>query len=195
MGGRRIRGRICGKWSWRNIAGIMAGNITTVEAWLTSLPEDRHLAIGAVRDVILKSLDSGYEEAIAYDMISYFVPHSREPAGYHCNPKQPLHFAMLASKKNYMSLHLMCLYSRGDPDEPAAKLLEWFRAQCAKAGKKLDMGKACIRFRKVDDLALDAIAKVVGKVPVEKWIAMNRRIPEIRDQKAAGRASGRKAKK
>jgi hypothetical protein len=74
-------------------------------------------------------------------------------------------------------------------------LLERFRAQCAKAGKKLDMGKACIRFRKVDDLALDAIAKVVGKVPVEKWIAMNRRIPEIRDQTAAVRASGRKAKK
>lgn len=89
----------------------MASNIKTVEAWLTSLPEDRRSAIGAVRDVIRKSLDSGYEEGIAYGMISYFVPHRRYPAGYHCDPKQPLHFAMLASQKNYMSLHPMCLYS------------------------------------------------------------------------------------
>jgi Domain of unknown function (DU1801) len=158
----------------------MANKPTTVDAYLASLPEDRRSAIGAVRKVILKSLDAGYEEGISYGMISYCVPHSRYPAGYHCDPKQPLPFAILGSQKNYMSLHLMCLYSGGDPDGPAAKLQEWFQTEFAKAGKKLDMGKACINFRKADDLALDAIAKLFEKVPASKWIATNEKYLESR---------------
>src|SRR5271163_1465449 len=118
----------------------MAGKSTTVEAYLASLPEDRRSAIDAVRQVILKSLDSGYEEGISYGMISYCVPHSRYPAGYHCDPKQPLPFAILGSQKNYMALHLMCLYTCDDADTPAGKLLAWFQADWAKTGKKLDMG-------------------------------------------------------
>ena len=158
----------------------MASKPTTVDAYLASLPEDRRAAIGAVRKVILKSLDSGYEEGISYGMISYCVPHSRYPAGYSCDPKQPLPFAILGSQKNHMALHLMCLYTGGATDGPAAKLLEWFQTDWAKTGKKLDMGKACIRFKKADDLALDTIAKLFEKVPAAKWIATNEKFLETR---------------
>lgn len=158
----------------------MASKPTTVDGYLASLPEDRRSALQAVRKVILKSLDSGYEEGISYGMISYCVPHSIYPAGYHCDPKQPLPFAVLGSKKNYMSLHLMCLYSTGDPEGPAAKLQEWFEADWAKTGKKLDMGKACLNFKKADDLALGTIAKLFEKVPAAKWIAINEKFLESR---------------
>jgi hypothetical protein len=148
----------------------MATKPTTVDAYLASLPEDRRSAINTVRKVILKNLDPGYEEGISYGMISYCVPHSLYPAGYHCDPKQALPFAVLGNQKNYMALHLMCLYTC-EPGTPAAKLLDWFQQDWAKTGKKLDMGKACIRFKKTDDLALDTIAKVFEKVPAAKWIA------------------------
>jgi hypothetical protein len=172
----------------------MAGKPTTVEAYLASLPEDRRSAINAVRKVILKSLDAGYEEGISYGMISYCVPHRLYPAGYHCDPKQPLPFAVLGSQKNYMSLHLMCLYSTGDPHGAAAKLQEWFETDWAKTGKKLDMGKACVRFRKADDLALGTIAKLFEKVPAAKWIAANEKFLEMRkSQKPKKTASRRQA--
>jgi hypothetical protein len=158
----------------------MATKAATVEEYLAELPEDRRAAINAVRNVILKNLDAGYEEGISYGMIGYFVPHKLYPAGYHCDPKQPLPFAVLGSQKNYMSLHLMCLYSTGAPDGPAAKLQEWFRTEWAKTGKKLDMGKACINFKRADDLALDVIGEVFRKVPAKKWIATNEKFAEMR---------------
>lgn len=147
----------------------------TVEDYLASLPHDRREAINSVRGVLRRSLDPAYEESIAYGMIGYCVPHSLYPAGYHCDPKQALPFAILGSKKNYMSLHLMCLYSTGAPDGPAAKLLEWFEKEWAKTGKKLNMGKACINFKKADDLALDVIGKTVAKVPAKRWIEMTQK--------------------
>jgi hypothetical protein len=158
----------------------MAIKPTSVDAYLASLPEDRRSAIDAVRKVILKNLDSDYEEGISYGMISYCVPHSRYPAGYYCDPKQALPFAILGSQKNHMALHLMCLYTGGAPDGPATKLLDWFQTDWAKTGKKLDMGKACIRFKKADDLALDTIAKLFTKVPAAKWIATNEKFLEMR---------------
>jgi hypothetical protein len=158
----------------------MAGKPTTVDAYLASLPEDRRSAINAVRKVILRSLDSAYEEGISYGMISYCVPHSLYPAGYHCDPKQALPFAILGAQKNHMALHLMCLYTGGDTEGPAAKLLNWFETDWAKTGKKLDMGKACLRFKKADDLALETIAKLVEKVPAAKWIAINQKFLEAR---------------
>ena len=88
----------------------MQSKATTVEQYLAELPEDRRKAIEAVRQVILKNLDKDYEEGIQYGMIGYYVPHRVYPAGYHCDPKQPLPFAGLASQKNYMSLYLMCVY-------------------------------------------------------------------------------------
>ena len=95
-----------------------------------------------MREVILAHLPEGYEEMMQYGMIGYVVPHSLYPAGYHCDPKQPLPFAHLGSQKNHMALYLMCVYL----DSPIA---DWFRSAWAASGKKLDMGKACVRFKKL----------------------------------------------
>lgn len=141
----------------------MTSKAATVEEYLAALPEDRRSALMAVRTAILKSLPKGYEEGIQYGMIGYFVPHSLYPAGYHSNPKEPLPYLALASQKNYMSLYLMCVYAGHNEEE--------FRAAWAATGKKLDMGKSCVRFRKVDDLALDVIAEWISRVPVEKFVA------------------------
>jgi len=137
---------------------------TTVKQYLATLPPDRRAALEAVRAVILENLDSDYQETIQYGMIGYSVPHSVFPAGYHCDPKQPLPFASMASQKNYMSLYLMCIY--GDPKERA-----WFEKAWAKTGKKLNMGKSCIRFKKLEDLPLEVIGKAIKRVPAKKFIA------------------------
>lgn len=141
----------------------MQSKATSVEAYLNELPEDRRAAVSAVREVILKNLDPTYEEGMSYGMVGYHVPHSVYPAGYHCDPSKPLPFAGLGSQKNHMSLYLMCVY--GDPGEHA-KLVEGFK----KAGKKLDMGKACIRFKTLDDLPLDVIGAAVKRVPAKTYI-------------------------
>ncbi len=141
----------------------MTSKAKTVKEYLAGLPADRRGAIEAVRKVILKSLDKGYEEGMQYGMIGYFVPHSIYPDGYHCDSKQPLPFAGLASQKNYMSVYLSCVY--GNPEQEA-----WFRKEWAKTGKKLDMGKACIRFKKPEDLALDVIGKAIARVPVKQFV-------------------------
>jgi len=142
----------------------MQSKATTVEQYLAGLPVDRRAAIEAVRNVILKNLDSDYEEGMQYGMIGYYVPHHVHPEGYHCDPRQPLPFAALASQKNYMSLYLMCVYGGGD-------LLKWFEKEWARAGKKLDMGKCCVRFKKLEDLALDVIGEVIRRVPAKTYIA------------------------
>ncbi len=148
----------------------MQKKILTVEDYLASLPEERRAAINAVRKVILKNLDKDYEEGITYGMIGYYVPHSVYPAGYHCDPKQPLPLANLGSQKNYMSLHLMCLYTGGAESGPAFEHARWFREAWAKTGKKLDMGKACIRFKKAEDLALDVIGEAIRRVPAKAYV-------------------------
>src|SRR3984885_14482167 len=103
----------------------MTSKAATVDQYLSELPQDRRNAISAVRQVILKNLDCDYEEGIQYGMIGYYVPHRIFPAGYHCDPKQPLPLAALGSQKNYMSLHLMCAYSGGgEPNE----FSQWFQA-------------------------------------------------------------------
>ncbi len=169
----------------------MATKSPTVTEYLDSIPEDRRAELKAVRAMMKKSLDPGYSEGIGYGMILWSVPHSTYPAGYHCDPKLPLGFAALGAQKNYLVLHLMPLYSPGaDPASDAARLHDWFHKEWAKTGKKLDMGKACIRFRKADDLALDVIAKTVAKVPVSKWIAQNEKYAAMR--KAAKKASHKK---
>jgi uncharacterized protein YdhG (YjbR/CyaY superfamily) len=140
----------------------MSSKPTTVAEYLSGLPADRRQAIEAVRQVILKNLDKDFEEGIQYGMIGYYVPHRVYPPGYHCDPKQPLPFAALGSQKNYMSLYLMCTY--GDSGRA-----DRFRQAWAKTGKKLDMGKACIRFKKVEDLALDVIAETIKEVHARKY--------------------------
>ncbi len=142
----------------------MTSNASTVEDYLSQLPDDRRSALSAVREVILKNLPAGYEEGMGYGMIHYFVPHTIFPAGYHCDPRQPLGYALLASQKNHMALYLMCVY--GDADIRA-----WFEEEYRASGKKLDMGKACLRFKKLDDLSLDVIGKAIARVPVDKYVA------------------------
>jgi Domain of unknown function (DU1801) len=142
----------------------MTSKATTVEQYLSELPDDRRKALETVRQVILKNLDKDYEEGIQYGMIGYYVPHRVYPAGYHCDPKQPLPFAHLASQKNHMALYLMCIYGESD-------LSRWFREAWAETGKKLDMGKSCVRFKKVEDLALDVIAEAIKRAPAKKFLA------------------------
>jgi hypothetical protein len=141
----------------------MQSKARTVRQYLDELPEDRREAISAIRDVILKNLPAGYEEGMAYGMIGYHVPHSVYPPGYHCDPKQPLPYVSLALQKNHMALYLMGL---GDPEFEA-----WFRRAWADAGKKLDTGKSCVRFKKLEDVPLQVIGQAIRKVPVKKLVA------------------------
>ncbi len=141
----------------------MQSQAATVQQYLAELPEERRSALAAVREVILRNLDTDYEEGMQYGMIGYYVPHHVFPAGYHCDPRQPLPFAGLASQKNYMSLYMMSAYGGGAEEG-------WLRKQWARAGKKLDMGKCCIRFKKLEDLALDVIGEAIRRVPAKAWI-------------------------
>lgn len=142
----------------------MQSKAKTVQGYLAELSPERREAIDAVRKVILKNLDKDYEESMGYGMICYCVPHSVYPPGYHCKPEQALPYAALASQKQYMSVYLMCTYGDGSH-------LKWFQEAWAKTGKKLDMGKSCIRFKKVEDLALDVIGESIRRVPAKKYIA------------------------
>lgn len=142
----------------------MPAKPTSVKAYLDGLPEDRRKALRAVRAAVNRGLPAGYEEGVQYGMIGWFVPHRLFPDGYHCDPKQPVPFAGLASQKRYMSLYLMCIYA----DE---KHRRWFEKEWKKTGKKLDMGKSCIRFKSVDDLPLDVIQEAIARVPVEQFLA------------------------
>lgn len=136
----------------------------TVDEYLASVPEDRRAALQAIREVILANLSPGFEEGIQYGMIGYYVPFSVYPPGYHCTPKQPLPFIGLASQKNYISLHLMCIY--GDGPEATR-----FKDAWTKTGKKLDMGKACVRIKSINDVPLEVVGATIKRVPVEKYIA------------------------
>ena len=133
---------------------------TTVAGYLASLPEDRRAAIAAVRDVVNANLPDGYEEAIQYGMISWIVPLSTKPDTYN---KQPLVIASLGAQKNHMALYLLGVYG-------SKKVETWFRKAFADAGKKLDMGKSCVRFTKLDALPLSVIGEVITKVPPKALI-------------------------
>lgn len=141
----------------------MQSKASTVEQYLSELPVDRRAIIQAVREVILTNLDKDYEEGMQSGMIGYYVPHRIYPSGYHCDPKQPLPFACLASQKNYLSLYMMPAYGEGSDESR-------FRDEWSKTGKKLDMGKSCIRFKKLEDLALDVIADTIRRTPVRAWV-------------------------
>ena len=142
----------------------MKSNATTVKEYLQQLPADRQAAISAIRAVILANLPKGFVECMGYGMIGYVVPHSLYPAGYHCDPKLPLPFANLASQKNHMALYLMSVY--GDPETE-----QWFRHAWLAAGKKLDMGKCCVRFKRLEDVPLDVVGQIIARVPVKAYIA------------------------
>jgi hypothetical protein len=141
----------------------MQSKAATVTEYLAGLPEDRREIVGAVRKVILANLDKNYTEKMSYGMIGYAVPHSIYPAGYHCDPKAPLPFVGLGSQKHHVSVYMMFLY--GNEGAEAR-----FRKEWEKTGKKLDMGKCCIRFRTLEDAALDVIGEAIKRMPAAKYI-------------------------
>jgi hypothetical protein len=147
----------------------------TPEEYIADLPPDRRAAISAVRDVIRSNLPEGFEEGMEFGVITWYVPLERFPDTYN---GRPLGLVALASQKQYMALYLNTVY--GDPE-----LEDWFRARYADSGKRLDMGKSCVRFRKLEDLPLDVVGETVARVPLERFVAHYQ----------AARGSSRKARR
>ncbi len=147
----------------------MQSEAKTVNEYLNSLPGDRKTAMTMLRDVILKNLPPGFSEEMGYGMMGYAVPHATYPAGYHCNPKQPLPFAGIASQKNFIALYHMGIYAD-------KKLHDWFVSEYPKYSKtKLDMGKSCIRFKKPDQIPFSLIGELMSKMNVKDWITLYER--------------------
>lgn len=142
----------------------MTSGASTVNEYLSELPEERQKAIDKLRKVVKKNLPKGFQETMNYGMIGYVVPHKIFPAGYHCDPKQPLPFMNIASQKNFIAIYHMGLYS-------IPSLLKWFTDAYAKAGVgKLDMGKSCIRFKKPENIPYELIGELASKLSVADWI-------------------------
>lgn len=134
----------------------------TVEEYLAGLPEDRRATVSAVRDVILANLPDGYVEGIQWGMITYSVP--LEVSGRTYNG-QPLGYVSLASQKRHVSLYLMGVYGERERE---------FRAEFEATGRKLDMGKSCVRFKRVEDLPLDVVGREVARLGVAEFVAKSR---------------------
>lgn len=144
----------------------MLSQARTIEQYIAGLPEERQKAIRKLRTVINKNLPKGFKETMNYGMMGWCVPHSKYPAGYHCNPKDPLPFLCLASQKNSINLYHMGIYAN-------PKLLQWFRNAHAKvSSKKPDMGKSCIRYKKPEDIPYELIGELVSKITPDEWIVM-----------------------
>jgi uncharacterized protein YdhG (YjbR/CyaY superfamily) len=142
----------------------MTSKATSPDEYISELPDERKAAVSKLRKIILENIPDGFEETMSYGMIGYVVPHSIYPAGYHCDTKLPLPFINLASQKNYIALYHSGMYASPD-------LLEWFKSEYAKVvPTKLDMGKSCIRFKKVERIPYDLIGELVKKMSVQEWI-------------------------
>ena len=143
---------------------IMKYIANSPEEYINQLPEERQDSFNKLRNTIIKHLPLGFEERMSYGMIGYVVPKSLYPAGYHCDPKLPLPFVNIASQKNFIALYHMGIYT--DPE-----LLQWFQSEYAQQCKyKVDMGKSCVRFKRMDDIPFDLIAGLMGKMTPEDWI-------------------------
>ena len=140
---------------------MVTSDARTPDEYIAALPDDRREAVGAVRDVVRDNLPAGFEEGMLYGMIGWYIPLERFPNTYN---GQPLGLAALASQKNYMSLYLNSVY--GDPRTEA-----WFKDRYEASGKRLNMGKSCVRFRRLDDLPLDVIADTIARVDLESFVA------------------------
>ena len=134
------------------------------EDYINQVPEERKDVLKKLRKTIVTNLPEGFEEGIQYGMIGYYVPHSKYPSGYHCNPKDPLPFMSFASQKNSVNLYHSGIYA-------IPELHEWFVGEYPKHSKrKLDMGKSCIRFKKTEDIPFELIAELVTKMTPDDWI-------------------------
>ena len=155
----------------------MQSNASTIEEYLDQRPDDRREALEEVRETILANLPAGFEEAMNWGMITYQVPLEAYPDTYN---GKPLMYAALASQKNHMAVYLTSVYSM-----PA--MLDQFREDYLATGKKLDMGKSCVRFKKLDDLPLDVVGAAIGAVSMEEFVAYTREVQSPR--KGAGEAT------
>lgn len=136
----------------------------SVENYIEQLPEDRATPIRKLRQSILANLANGFEEEMSYGMLGYVVPHKVYPDGYHCDPKKPLPFMNLASQKNFIAVHHMGMFAD-------KALLDWFVSEYPKHCKyKLDMGKSCVRFKKMEDIPYELIGELCSKMSIEQWI-------------------------
>lgn len=137
---------------------------TSIEEYLDRLPEDRRKVIEEIRKVIKKNIPKGFKEEMSYGMIGYIVPFSKYPDGYHCDPTLPLPFLGFASQKNFISFYHFAMYAD-------KKLLDWFVKEFPKHSKaKLDMGKSCVRFKKINEIPYKLIGELVSKMSVDEWI-------------------------
>lgn len=144
----------------------MTSTATTPNEYIDQLPEDRKEVMMKLRDIIKINIPEGFNEEMSYGMIGYVVSKSIYPAGYHCDPKLPLPFINIASQKNFIAFYHMGIYADG-------KLLEWFLQEYPKHCKgKLDMGKSCIRFKKMNDIPYELLGELSGKMTPEEWITI-----------------------
>ena len=144
----------------------MTIDANTVEEYIAKVPKERTAAISKLRETVKNNLPRGFEEGITYKMIGYFVPHSIYPDGYHCDPKLPLPFINIASQKNFVALYHSGIYAD-------KSLLDWFVGEYPKYVRtKLDMGKSCIRFKKVENIPYPLIGELCQKMTVEDWITL-----------------------
>jgi len=142
----------------------MQSKATSPKQYLDELPEDRKEPIQKLRQQILDNLPEGVEEAMNYGMLGYVIPHSIYPPGYHCDTKLPLPFMNLASQKNFVAVYSMVIYAKKE-------VMDWFTSEYAKRCKyKLDMGKSCIRFKRLNDIPYDLIGELTSKVGADEWI-------------------------
>ena len=142
----------------------MTSDAKTPEAYISALPQERKDAVSKLRKVILKNLPNGFTETMGYGMLGYVVPHSIYPDGYHCDPKTPLPFMSVASQKNFIAVYHMGVYAHKE-------IYDWFVNEYPKySNRKLDMGKSCIRFKKIDEIPYKLIGELASKMTTEKWI-------------------------
>ena len=142
----------------------MTSAAKTVEEYMNNLPEDRKKPMELLRNVLLKNIPNGFEEGMNYGMIGYYVPHTIYPKGYHCKPTDPLPFITFASQKNSINFYHMGIYAN-------KSLYDWFVAEYPKhSTRKLDMGKSCIRFNKLDEIPFELLGELVTKISVSEWI-------------------------
>lgn len=138
---------------------------STVQEILDLIPEERKDVFNKLHQTIEGNLPEGFETAISYGMLGYVVPHRIYPDGYHCKPEEPLPFVSIASQKNSINLYHMGIYA-------TPELLQWFVAEYPKHCKrKLDMGKSCIRFKKIEEIPYDLIGELMTKMTVQDWIS------------------------
>ena len=144
--------------------------MSMTEAWILAQPADRHEPLRALCAAVREGLPPGFAEVLQYGMPSWSVPHARYPAGYHCDPKQPLPFVSVGSTKGHVALYHMGLYA--DPE-----LMAWFRSAWDAQGLgRLDLGKSCVRFKKPERVPLALVRELAGRVTVEDWISLYERV-------------------